>query len=618
MTTRNIYTDIKTGKSYEQLPQGKAVIQDYESLSPEAQNQYIEYLSNKNPYELPEVVVQGNSQDLPIIDPTETDQNLKIRDYNKKADAFVEKGWGNEGRMDVAKVQGASALAALGLSYAAPWFLKNIAPYSSARGWVGASKWLTPKVAAGIDATLMGAPTGLALNDLVQNGPNFNNVSSLSLGALGLTAEAYPTLKYLKDGTQQIYKGLKAGAQQNYNNLKTGIIDRTGIGWYPKPNNNIKLIDKFDLDDIGRTKEVNLSGFSNGAKNPFKLNSNKYAIEIRNSNADQAQKHLRDPDVVLYKKGLFNTPVRLNKHKVIDNPKYAEKPFWITKDFITHLQETPKRALFGAMVANSGDATGAGLSRILSKDYLDYVTTGSEQAIGNIFLKSRGYPGGYHLPGGIHPSDPAALTNSIYDLHVFNRIPVGEHVLNAGSGKGPKLVSGEMSPDNKLYFQTKYPGKTVNTIQTFPGKDVVPFEDLSEFEYLGQYGSAGEFEIPRVRGVVNNNRKYSYYDAGGYDISLFKDPKTGKIYQLAEDRAKFNVDDYISRYNNINFSNGILGKLRLGALKYLDSHMTPFNVRGNIQEVNELLINSTPFLRKNGELIKNPYFKGDISIYDGK
>lgn len=154
-------------------------------------------------------IFQGNYFGKKFV-PTEQNINHYLNLY--KGDTFVEKGWGDEGRMDVAKVQGASALAALGLSYAAPWFLKNIAPYLSARSWVGTSKWLTPKVAAGIDATLMGVPTGLALNDLVQNGPNFNNISSLSLGALGLTAEAYPTLKYLKDGAQQIYKSLKTNS----------------------------------------------------------------------------------------------------------------------------------------------------------------------------------------------------------------------------------------------------------------------------------------------------------------------------------------------------------------------------------------------------------------------
>lgn len=87
--TKKIYTDIKTGKSYEDLPPGKVPVPNYESLSPKAQNQYVEYLSNKNPYELPEVVVQGNSQGLPIIDHTETDQNLKIRDYNRKADRWA-------------------------------------------------------------------------------------------------------------------------------------------------------------------------------------------------------------------------------------------------------------------------------------------------------------------------------------------------------------------------------------------------------------------------------------------------------------------------------------------------------------------------------------------------
>ena len=98
--TKKIYTDITTGKSYEQLPPGKVPVPNYESLSPKAQNQYVEYLSNKNPYELPELVVQGNSQVLPIIDPTETDQNLKVRDYNKKVNRWVNSEYSPENQFN--------------------------------------------------------------------------------------------------------------------------------------------------------------------------------------------------------------------------------------------------------------------------------------------------------------------------------------------------------------------------------------------------------------------------------------------------------------------------------------------------------------------------------------
>ena len=89
MSKQTKYIDIKTRKQYDSVPKGMVVVPNYESLTPKAQNQYVEYLNEKNPYELPELVVQGNSQDLPIIDPTETDQNLKVRDYNKRADRWV-------------------------------------------------------------------------------------------------------------------------------------------------------------------------------------------------------------------------------------------------------------------------------------------------------------------------------------------------------------------------------------------------------------------------------------------------------------------------------------------------------------------------------------------------
>lgn len=100
MTATKKYTDITTGKSYEYLPPGKVPVSNYESLSPEAQNRYVEYLSKKNPYELPELVVQGNSQDLPIIDPTKTDQNLKVRDQNKKADRWVNSEYSPENQFN--------------------------------------------------------------------------------------------------------------------------------------------------------------------------------------------------------------------------------------------------------------------------------------------------------------------------------------------------------------------------------------------------------------------------------------------------------------------------------------------------------------------------------------
>lgn len=105
-TTKKKYFDVETEKSYDEVPEGKVVVTDYKSLSPKAQNWYLEYLNRKYPYKLPEVEIvaqgnsQDNSQDLPIIDPTETDQNLKVRDYNKKADRWINSEYSPENQFN--------------------------------------------------------------------------------------------------------------------------------------------------------------------------------------------------------------------------------------------------------------------------------------------------------------------------------------------------------------------------------------------------------------------------------------------------------------------------------------------------------------------------------------
>lgn len=85
--------------------------------------------------------------------------------------------------------------------YALPWLTKNVAPYLSARGWLGATQaagntpvWLTPTSATAIDAALAGSATGASINDMRENGPTISNVLGTILGVGGLALEAVPTV----------------------------------------------------------------------------------------------------------------------------------------------------------------------------------------------------------------------------------------------------------------------------------------------------------------------------------------------------------------------------------------------------------------------------------------
>lgn len=85
--------------------------------------------------------------------------------------------------------------------YALPWLAENVAPYLSARGWLGATQaagntpaWLTPTSATAIDAALAGSVTGASINDMRENGPTVGNVLGTALGVGGLAYEAAPTL----------------------------------------------------------------------------------------------------------------------------------------------------------------------------------------------------------------------------------------------------------------------------------------------------------------------------------------------------------------------------------------------------------------------------------------
>lgn len=47
MSKQTKYIDIKTRKQYDSVPKGMVVVSNYESLTPKAQNWYVEYLNKK-------------------------------------------------------------------------------------------------------------------------------------------------------------------------------------------------------------------------------------------------------------------------------------------------------------------------------------------------------------------------------------------------------------------------------------------------------------------------------------------------------------------------------------------------------------------------------------------
>ena len=108
--------------------------------------------------------------------------------------------WTEGGNAAAAFVTAPFAAYAAG-EYALPWLAENVAPYLSARGWLGATQaagntpaWLTPTSATAIDATLAGSATGASINDMRENGPTVGNVLGTALGVGGLAYEAAPTI----------------------------------------------------------------------------------------------------------------------------------------------------------------------------------------------------------------------------------------------------------------------------------------------------------------------------------------------------------------------------------------------------------------------------------------
>lgn len=107
----------------------------------------------------------------------------------------------HEGSNIAAGIASSPFVAYVAAEYALPWLAKNVAPYLSARGWLGATQaagntpaWLTPTSATAIDAALAGSATGASINDMRENGPTVGNVLGTSLGLGGLAFEAVPTV----------------------------------------------------------------------------------------------------------------------------------------------------------------------------------------------------------------------------------------------------------------------------------------------------------------------------------------------------------------------------------------------------------------------------------------
>lgn len=107
----------------------------------------------------------------------------------------------HEGNNIAAGMASAPFVAYGAAEYALPWLAENVAPYLSARGWLGATQvagntpaWLTPTSATAIDAILAGSATGASINDMRENGPTVSNVLGTALGVGGLAYEAAPTI----------------------------------------------------------------------------------------------------------------------------------------------------------------------------------------------------------------------------------------------------------------------------------------------------------------------------------------------------------------------------------------------------------------------------------------
>ena len=283
---------------------------------------------------------------------------------------------------------------------------------------------------------------------------------------------------------------------------------------------------------------------------------------------------------------LFHDAVQLYNGEDIDkNGMWVYNPGgWIPS---LKFPTITRRGLYSGALINAGLDSGAGFLKVpFNKNALGYIVTGSRRYADRMLRKADGFPGGY--TGQFVSRQPGISKGNPHEVFFFpERFPNGSRVFNAGGGKGPRISSSidNISEGNIQYFTKNYPGREIRTVELFPGKDAVPFEQLKNFEYFGQYGYDGQImAIPKVRGLYSGKSPYSFYDSGGTHVSIYRDPSDKSLYILQEDALKYLPQDYMKKYFN-GFWNKILGKIVTPGLKTLDAVGSPLNIRGNIKKV---------------------------------
>ena len=144
---------------------------------------------------------------------------------------------------------------AAAVEYALPWLSENIFPYLSARGWLAATQaagntpaWLTPTSAAAIDATLAGTATGASINDMIENGPTFENVLGTALGGIGLAYEAYPTIMNGIQSGRRAYNTFRLNRQLN--KAATSFDGTVGADYFRSPSNWYRITESPEIMDL--------------------------------------------------------------------------------------------------------------------------------------------------------------------------------------------------------------------------------------------------------------------------------------------------------------------------------------------------------------------------------
>ena len=182
----------------------------------------------------------------------QTRVNLNKRAWQKNPEYM--QGWTDAGNIAAGFTVAPFATAAAG-EYALPWLSENIFPYLSARGWLAATQaagntpaWLTPTSAAAIDATLAGTATGASINDMIENGPTFENVLGTALGGIGLAYEAYPTIMNGIQAGRRAYNTFKLNRQLN---KAATLFDGTvGADYFRSPSNWYRITESPEIMDL--------------------------------------------------------------------------------------------------------------------------------------------------------------------------------------------------------------------------------------------------------------------------------------------------------------------------------------------------------------------------------